>query len=63
MKAIMLRHDALEIRCESHFEEEWLRPLIGALARGEFKLFTTSAAGTGLLTIDISIKKKEEWEK
>jgi len=65
MKAIMLRHNALTIRCESKFEEAFLAPIITALEKGEnkeFSLFASSDEQTGLgfMTIEIDIPKKEE---
>ena len=63
MKAIMLRHNALNIRCESKFEEEWLEPIIKALEKGEgFDIFTLSntvmdstATGYGFMTIELEV--------
>ena len=63
MKAIMLKHNALTIRCESKFEEEWLAPIITALEKGEnkgFSLFARSDEQTdlGFMTIGIDIPRK-----
>jgi len=63
MKAIMLKHNALTIRCESKFEEEWLAPIITALEKGEnkgFALFSSpdEQTGLGFMTIETEIPKE-----
>jgi len=60
MKAVMLKNNALTIRCESKFEEEWLAPIITALEKGEnkgFSLFADSDKNTGFgfVTVETTV--------
>ena len=59
MKAIMLKDNALCIKAESTFEEDFLKPIIEAFESKQFQTYASTDEPDNLVYITIEIPKKK----